>query len=274
MRNLRPLLIILLSLAIGSIAVIISLRWIEQRTKVATLKVVVASHDLVMGTQLDESMLEVIEWPVAAKLNEAITDPKLIDKRVINMTIFRGEPILASKLASQGARAGLSAALKDGYRAVTVRVNEIVGVAGFALPGNYVDVMMHAIDKNMHPFSKIVLERILVLSLAQDTSTYETKPRLVNSVTLKVTPQQAEQLDFARSVGSLSLLLRSKVDLDSVVTTGIRMDDLFKVDEISATKLIKNIPAVMKEKPLTTRIKSNQVNDSYELIRGSKRSVE
>ena len=157
MRNLRPLLIILLSLAIGSIAVIVALHWIEQRTEVATIKVVVASHELAMGTELNETMLEVIEWPVAAKLNAAITDPKLIYKRVINTTIYRGEPILASKLAPQGAKAGLSAVLNDGSRAVTVRVNEIVGVAGFALPGNYVDVMVHAIDKNMHPFSKIVV---------------------------------------------------------------------------------------------------------------------
>jgi pilus assembly protein CpaB len=173
---------------------------------------------------------------------------------------MRGEPLLAAKLAPLGEKGGLSALLHEGTRAVTVKVNEIVGVAGFALPGNYVDVMVNATEKTGKVISKIVLERILVLALAQDASTSETKPRLVNAVTLEVTPQQAEQIDLARSVGSLSLVLRSQVDTGRINTTGASMDDLFKQ------------PAVDKASP--ARAVSNRTNERPEIIRGSVKTLD
>jgi len=257
-QKIRPLLLIVLSVAIGVGAVAIALRWIAQRTDVASTQVVVAARDLAFGTQLREGMLEVIDWPASGTLRDPIADPKQIYQRVINTTIMRGEPVLANKLAAQGEKAGLSALLHEGNRAVTVKVNEIVGVAGFALPGNYVDVMVNARGKNDQPISKIVLQRILVLALAQDTSTSETKPRVVNAVTLQVTPQQAEQIDLARSVGALSLVLRSQVDTGHVNTTGASMNDLLK-------------PADPSSAP---RIGPTRTSERTEIIRGSVKSLD
>jgi pilus assembly protein CpaB len=151
---------------------------------------------------------------------------------VVRTSLARGEPILASKLAPVGARGGLAAAIGEGRRAITVRVNEVIGVAGFALPGNLVDVMVHTtVDDDKRgsgaPLSKIVLEGILVLAVAQEAGRDETRPKVVNAVTLEVTPQQAELLDVARSVGNLSLVLRNPVDRREAATAGMGKADLF-----------------------------------------------
>lgn len=278
MKNVRPLLLIALSLALGAGAVGIALHWVLERTDVASTKVVVAARDLPFGTLLREGMLETIDWPAANALKEPVADPKLIYQRVTNTQILRGEPVLPSKLAAHGEKGGLSALLHEGTRAVTVKINEIVGVAGFALPGNYVDVMVNATEKSGRVVSKIVLERILVLALAQDASTSETKPRLVNAVTLEVTPQQAEQIDLARSVGSLSLVLRSQVDTGRVNTQGASMEDLFKSAEKVLDKPIElslaapTTPAPKPRAPATTQTK--RLPDKPEIIRGSVKTLE
>jgi pilus assembly protein CpaB len=108
-----------------------------------------------------------------------------------------------------------------------VRVNDVIGVAGFALPGNYVDIIVSmqkdvesGTNTRQQNISKIVLERILVLAVAQEVNRDETKPKVVNAVTLEVTPDQAEKLDLARSVGTLSLALRNQVDPDAARTDG------------------------------------------------------
>jgi len=139
-----------------------------------------------------------------------------------------GEPVSEAKLAPTGTMGGLSAVIAEGKRAITVRVNDVVGVAGFALPGNFVDIIVST-QKDPPPnttlarpenISKIVLERILVLAVAQEVNRDETKPKVVNAVTLEVTPEQAEKLDLARSVGTLSLALRNQVDPADAKTGG------------------------------------------------------
>ena len=118
--------------------------------------------------------------------------------------------------------------IAEGKRAMTVRVNDVVGVAGFALPGNYVDIVVNTeedtgklSDGRTKSISKIVLDHILVLAVAQESSVREEgKPKVVNAVTLEVTPEQAEKLDLARSVGQLSLVLRNQLDTSPVATDG------------------------------------------------------
>jgi pilus assembly protein CpaB len=159
--------------------------------------------------------------------------------------VYKGEPILMSKLAAVGETGGLSAVLHEGRRAVTVKVNEIVGVAGFALPGTFVDVMVNTVDLNNSAVSKIVIERIKVLAVAQDLSNMETKPKVVNAVTLEVTPAQAEKIDLARSVGSLSLVLRSQVDMQSVSTSGARKTDLLEGGDSPSASLTSVMASAM-----------------------------
>lgn len=272
MRNLKPILIIVFSLLIGMIAVSISIQLLGNQSKTKTTKVIVATKDLMQGTLLTEDLMSVVEWPATSLLKDPIQEKSLLNSRVTNSQILQGEPIVMNKLAAIGEKGGLSALLRNGSRAVTVKVNEIVGVAGFALPGNYVDVMVNVNDRNNKSISKIILKRILVLALAQDTSTNDTKPKIANAVTLEVTPEQAEIIDLARNVGSLSLVLRSQIDVLDVTTKGSRMEDLYS----SSSELFQPSnssvarPVAIKK---TSSAKFAEL-EKYEVIRGTLKVVE
>jgi pilus assembly protein CpaB len=166
----------------------------------------------------------------------------------------------------------------EGKRAITVRVNDVVGVAGFALPGNYVDILVNTQGEGTgasgraENISKIVLERILVLAVAQEASRDDTKPKVVNAVTLEVTPDQAEKLDLARSVGSLSLVLRNQVDPSPVNTDGATKATLFNVKAPAQPerKPAAPRPAVKHVAARTPRPAGEQV----EVIKGLARSTQ
>lgn len=231
MKNTRAIAMLVISLVIGAVSVVVATRWMTTQAALATTKVVVASRDIQLGTPLTEEMLKVADWPSASVVSGIHKDPKALEGRVVNTMVVRGEPILDAKLAPFGTKGGLSAVIGPGKRAITVRVNEVSGVAGFSLPGNYVDLVVNTHDEREKPISKIVLERILVLAVAQEASRDETKPKVVSAVTLEVTPEDAEKLDLARSVGTLSLVLRNQVDQEAVVTDGARRADLLQLAE-------------------------------------------
>lgn len=284
MKNARPLLALLISIVVGAVAVMVAAQWVARQASIATTKVVVAARDLEVGTRLRADMLQLVDWPAGASLKEPFSASEKIYERVINTQVLRGEPIVAAKLAPPGEKGGLSAVLGQGNRAITVKVNEIVGVAGFALPGNYVDVMVNTSDDANRPVSKIVLERILVLAVAQEVATGETKPRVVNAVTLEVTPSQAEQIDLARSIGSLSLVLRSQSDKASIATTGARKNDLLKQSPVAVGKRPEEQKAGAAPKPVAKSGASTvrraavapapETVETVEVIRGLKRSTE
>lgn len=220
---------IVVSVLMGLIAVVLAVQWVGRQTSLATNKVVVAAKDIPLGSQLTADMLKSVEWPSGSTPTGAINDEKTLDARVVKTSLTRGEPILEGKLAPIGTKGGLSSVIAEGKRAITVKVNEVVGVAGFALPGNHVDVMVNTQDEKEKPISKIVLNKILVLAVAQEASRDETKPKVVNAVTLEVTPDQAERLDLARSIGNLSLVLRNQTDSKQASTDGIRRDELLSI---------------------------------------------
>ncbi len=224
--NRRSVAMLVLSAVLGLAAVLMAARWMSARAASASVKVVVASKDLPIGTRLAIEHLLVVDWPQSAALGGAFADPKMLDTRVINTSVQRGMPIVESKLAPPGSKGGLSAVIAQGKRAMTVKVNEVVGVAGFALPGNLVDVVLNTKDESAAPVSKIVLEQIVVLAIAQEAGRDDTKPKVVSAVTLEVTPAQAEKLDLGRSIGTLSLVLRNQVDRHAVATPGTRKPDL------------------------------------------------
>jgi len=228
MRNRKAVIMIGFSVLMGLVAVILAAKWLGQRASLATSQVVVAARDVQLGTALTADMLKTVEWPSNALPDGASTDLKALETRVVRTALQRGEAILDKKLAPVGTRGGLSAVISEGKRAVSVRVNEVVGVAGFALPGNLVDVMVNAKDASDKPVSKIVLEQILVLAVAQEANRDETKPKVVSAVTLELTPEQAERLDLARSIGNLSLVLRNQLDKLAVQTSGVRANDLLQ----------------------------------------------
>ncbi|MEX3931200.1 Flp pilus assembly protein CpaB [Paraburkholderia phymatum] len=227
MKNIRALVMLLVAAVAGLGAVAMASRWLMDRSTGMTAKVAVAAVDINLGQRLNPEFIKMVDWPSGSVPPGAFTDGQTLDGRVMKNSVLRGEPILEGKLSPVGTMGGLSAVIAEGRRAITVRVNDVIGVAGFALPGNYVDIIVSTQqdkgnDKTSkdESISKIVLEKILVLAVAQEVGRDETKPKVVNAVTLEVTPEQAEKLDLARSVGTLSLVLRNQVDTATLPTEG------------------------------------------------------
>ncbi|MGF7129690.1 pilus assembly protein CpaB [Paraburkholderia sp. EB58] len=226
MKNSRAFIMLAVAMLAGLAAVVFASRWLVQTSSGAVTQVAVATDDLNLGEPISGAMIHTVSWPTNSIPPGAFTDPKSLDGRVLRTSLQRGEPVLESKLAPVGTKGGLSAVIGEGHRAITVRVNDVVGVAGFALPGNYVDVIVNTQQDQYNKsdtqqsISKTVLEKILVLAVAQQVNRDDTAPKVVNAVTLEVTPDQAEKLDLARSVGTLSLVLRNQVDADTLATAG------------------------------------------------------
>lgn len=225
MKHLKAFTLLLLALLLGAGAAIYAAFWVARQKSGAATEVVVAAVDIELGRKLGASMLTTVAWPQGAVPAGAFRTPEDLQDRVLKVGVLKGDAIVERKLAPAGTQGGLASVIAEGKRAMTVRVNDVVGVAGFALPGTYVDVMVNT-QKNGagaggdNQISKTVLEQVLVLAVAQEAGRDDTKPKVVSAVTLELTPQEAEKLDLARSVGTLSLVLRNQIDRGSVRTVG------------------------------------------------------
>jgi pilus assembly protein CpaB len=264
------------ALLAGVAAVVLAGRWLTQQTTTVIKQVIVANRDVGLGQALNQNLLQTIPWSASTLPDGAFTDPKQLEGRVVITTIQRGEPILASRLAPIGTKGGLSAVIPTGRRALTVRVNEVVGVAGFALPGNYVDVLINTQDEQKKQISKIVLEHILVLAVAQEAGRDDTRPKVVNAVTLELTPEQAERLDLARSIGTLSLVLRNQIDENPTLTGGATRENLLGIKQ-AATPPPPPPPAQVAVAPASRRVVQSRPakpkQETVEVIRGVQRSI-
>lgn len=277
MRNVRALVVLLVAIVAGVVAVVLVNRYVAQQgNTLGGAKVVVAVKDLDLGTRLTADMMQAVDWPKGSVPEGAADNVDKLTTRVVKSNVQRGEPILESRLAPMGATGGLASVIEEGKRAMTVKVNEVIGVAGFALPGNYVDILVNTEDeKSRDPakqVSKIVLERVLVLAVAQEASTDQTKPKVVSAVTLQVTPEEAEKIDLARSVGSLTLVLRNQVDQTPAETDGASKQQL--LHGISApTPEAKPAPRVVV-RTVTPKAPKPPAMQEIEVIRGTARSTE
>jgi len=285
MRNTRALIMMVAAVIAGLGAVIIGARWLSQQATSSANKLVVAGSDIDLATRLTPAMLKAVEWPAGSMPKGAFANPADLDSRVLRTSVLSGEPVLESKLAPMGSKGGLSAVVAEGKRAMTVRVNDVVGVAGFALPGNYVDIIVNTQEEGAkgankdQTISKIVLEHILVLAVAQEVGRDETKPKVVSAVTVEVTPEQAEKLDLARSVGTLSLTLRNQVDLKMAGTDGATKAKLLNTPPepiVTAAKTEPVKPPVVKKKPVTVAAAPQPAprTNCVEVIRGITRASE
>jgi pilus assembly protein CpaB len=135
-------------------------------------------------------------------------------RRTVLYPLKQGEPVLRSKVTGPGQRASLAAVLEDGKRAVTVRVDDVRGVAGFVLPGDFVDIVMIAdeLSSKRQSYSDILLEHVKVLAIDQIASEGEEKPKVAQAVTLEVTKEQAQKILLATNIGKLSLLLGRPIE--------------------------------------------------------------
>jgi pilus assembly protein CpaB len=265
-------------------AVIIGARWLSQQATSSANKLVVAVSDIDLGSRLTPAMLKAVEWPANSMPKGAFSTPAELDSRVLRASVLSGEPVLESKLAPVGSKGGLSAVVAEGKRAMTVRVNDVIGVAGFALPGNYVDIIVNTQEESAksgnrdQQISKIVLEHILVLAVAQEVGRDETKPKVVSAVTVEVTPEQAEKLDLARSVGTLSLMLRNQVDLKLAATDGATKAKLLNTppEPIATAEKATVKPPVVKKSPVKVAAAPRPASRSncVEVIRGITKASE
>lgn len=237
MNNYRGIVMFLIALAAAIGAVFIAAKWLQQRSTQVN-QVAVAAQEINMGQKLTSNMFKLVSWPANIMPPESFSDLNKLEGRVTKSALQTGEPVLATKLAPVGSLGGLSAVIAEGKRAITVRVNDVVGVAGFALPGNFVDIIVNTQqeegsgnDKKSKDISKIVLEHILVLAVAQEAGRDETTPKVVNAVTLEVSPEQAEMIDLARSIGDLSLVLRNQADVMNAKTEGVTKNTLLEFEE-------------------------------------------
>lgn len=237
----KPSVLISLALLMGAGAVFLVARWVGVGGPAHTGPlVVVMAGAIEAGLPLAANQLQVLNWPGSTAPQGAFDKPDAVVGRVVRQAMVPGEPVLETRLAPGDAKGGLSATLSPGKRAITVRVNDVIGVAGFALPGTYVDVLVSARDSQNNPFSKTVLERVRILAAAQEMVSDPATPKVVNAVTLELTPAESERLDLARSVGTLSLSLRNELDRTPMPSVVTRLDDLMHLaiaaDAADATK--------------------------------------
>ena len=235
--------IIMIAFAVmfGLLAVFVAQSWLnsqaEQRMRslesnkkpANTSTIVVASKPLRFGNELTAAQLAEVEWPGKSLPAGAFT--KIADvlgggKRVALTAIEPNEPVLSSKITGPGQRATLSAMLRDGLKAATVRVNDIDGVGGFVLPGDHVDIALTRQVDKANGSTEIVLQNVRVLAIDQIADERLDKPSVVKAVTLEVDVVGAQKLSLAASIGSLSLMLRKAGEANNQYTRKITLSDL------------------------------------------------
>lgn len=229
MRNKRFLVVLVGALMFGLIAAFMVSRYLSsaQAYEKNLSNVVVAKVPIPLGKKIIPEELTVAQFPRSAVPDGTFESMEKVAGRVAVVNIAAREPVTDPKLAAEGTMGGLSAVIPEGYRAMTVKVDDVVGISGFIQPGTMVDVVV-VIDPaensiNQNPISKVVLQNIKVLANGQniDHPKDEREANSVKAVTLLVKPEQAEKLALAASEGKLQLMMRNAVDQDDATTPGV-----------------------------------------------------
>lgn len=224
-----------------------------QATVVAakTTPVVVVRSDVPVASSLTIAQLALVDWPIEHLPTGALHSIDAARERISRRPIAQGEPVLEAALYPTGATGGLGAVIADQHRAVSVKVDNVIGVAGFVVPGSRVDVMatIRRVDQAKPiPFAKVILQDVRVLAVDQKLEEVKSgEPELVNVVTLEVSPVQAEHLIYAAHEGRLQLALRAPGDDVKVTTRSIGVSDL--LDDRSprkAKKAVASAPSGLK----------------------------
>ncbi|MBW6417791.1 Flp pilus assembly protein CpaB [Celeribacter sp. PS-C1] len=187
----------------------------QQEVKAAQATIVVADKAISFGEQIEPNILREIEWSsdvfpegAFAKISDVVVGQNVDQQRFALTQIAFGEPVLASKITIPGQRAKLSTALSPGLKAVSIRVNDVLGVAGFVLPGDRVDVMITR-GRGGSAFVDVLLQGVRVIAIDQTADDSRDKPSVVRTVTFEVSTSEAQKLVLGSNVGTLSLALRN-----------------------------------------------------------------
>ena len=279
MARVRVFLVLALAVTAGGVFAFGTYNYVNKLPKGAasmpTHPVVVAAIDLDVGAELSRDDIRVVDWPASSMPQQAIADPKDVIGRGLVLPVVQNEPILPMKLAAKDAGSGLPPAIPPGLRAVSVRVNEVIGVAGYVLPGTRVDVLatVNPTGQGGDITSKVILTNVQVLAAGTkiERDVKDNKPMPVNVVTMLVSPDESERLTLAATEGKIQLALRNPLDTGVTSTPGIRPAALLGI-------------AASKSAVARTRVASNALKAtptaaapegaSIEIIRGDKRAHE
>jgi pilus assembly protein CpaB len=205
----------------------------QRPVEISTKKAVVAAKQMPLGTLITRDAVKLVDWPVQTPLQGGFSSLDDVVDRGLITTVVENEPISENKLAPKEAGSGLSPTIKPGMRAISIRVNEVIGVAGFVVPGSRVDVVSILADpraNNNDPLSRVVLSNVMVLSAGTryDQEEARTDGKAIRStvVTLMVDPLDADRVALAQSKGELMLTLRHPLDVDPSDPRGIRFASL------------------------------------------------
>src|SRR5437899_5386049 len=209
MARIRVFIVLVLAVTVGGVFAFATYNYVNKlpakTVTIPTKQVVVAAADLDIGAELGRDDIRIIDWPANAVPAGAFSDPKDVMGRGLILPVIQNEPILPMKLASKDAGAGLPPAIPAGLRAVSVKVNEVIGVAGYALPGTRVDVLATVSPSGQQGdmTSKVILTNVQVLAAGTkiERDTEKGKPLAVSVVTLLVDPEEAERLTLASTEG-------------------------------------------------------------------------
>jgi pilus assembly protein CpaB len=269
---------------VATLAVYAAVRRIPVReVEVASVKVVVAVHKLPTGTRLAAGDLKVISWPASSPLTGAFDKIEAVVDRGLVAGLVENEPVTETKLAPLAAGAGLPPSIPPGQRAMSVKVDEVVGVAGFVVPGTKVDlvVTMRGNGSVTSPMSRTVLSNVLVLTAGtryDQEQGLKGEPQPATVVTLAVTPEDAEKIALASSEGKISLALRNPLDVAPTETPGVQIAALMAGrggEPVPAPKSVRRaaIPAPAPAAPVPVAAPAVKVY-TVETIRAAKRVEE
>jgi len=246
---------------------------VTRTVSMPTRPVIVAANDLDVGATLRREDLHVIDLPASSVPSTAVGNPDDVIGRGVILPIIQNEPILPMKLASKEAGGGLPPAIPTGFRALSVRVNEVIGVAGYVLPGTRVDVVatVSPTDQHQDMTSKVILTNVQVLAAGTkiERDVQNNKPMPVTVVTLLVDPEQSERLTLAASEGKIQLALRNPLDKTTPTTRGIRPAALIGDIGLARPKVTRTAAA----KPTPQAAPAPDL-PTVEIIRGDKRAHE
>ncbi len=273
MRRILVIGILILAIGSGGAASILTYRMLKERQASATttsqtaptFPLVVATTKLPYGTVLQPEHVKSVEWASSVRPEGSFSDPQGVIGRAIMDGVVPGEPIIETRLAPKDAGGGLASVIPKGKRAVSVRVNEIIGVAGFVLPRTRVDVVVSVNPggEKSKSASKMILQNVEVLAAGQKIEQDEEgKPETVNVITLLVTPEESEKLTLASHEGDLQLALRNSLDMDPVTTSGALLGPMVGGTPKAAPAAAPRAHAAPKPA------------DTVEVIRGNKRTTE
>jgi pilus assembly protein CpaB len=242
MRSRRLFIVMALALLSGLAAAWLALNYLRQpenpirAVEPTATEVVVAARDLSLGTILTAEDVKLAGWPGGLLPEGYSSSVEEVLGRGVITNVVLNEPLISSKIAVKEAGGGLPIVIPEGYRGVSVRVDDVISIAGFVLPGTRVDVMV-TLDQGAqqgNPITKLMLQNIPVLTSGQVVEQdINGEPVQVTVITLLVNPEQAEQLVLAATRGRIQLALRNTLDIDSVTTQGARMSNLVPAQRVA-----------------------------------------